>query len=761
MVQTILVLSRVLETETQRLFGGQAEDDAGSSAPEAPSAAKTATEKNTRASSRNAAKQNTAATTTTTTPKKNAVPDTCLALFRVCMAWIAAQHEDIITFKEHLAPHLADMHRSVTRCLSLFIELIAATEASPTPYLLPEDVEVIGLAPLDTWTALRESDAPDSAFKPCFDEEGVDRRGDAYETLARIYDIVECTVRLIGNPGFPWVLETAHEGGREVTRISYAEDYAQAPSAGAVAAAGTPTAITIPAAALQPTPQPAANVQQPRRRGGQQRQLKKQQQQQQQQVEVIQASQTPRPSQTAQAAPPPQIATPTVAAQASGRPLPAVLSTSYKDMDDDDFLPGSMKEPTRLSAESAAFSPAASAAYVPSAATITAPDASDAELDLLESAAYSRVENFLSPPELHPHAALGGPMQAATPSSSSYGMHTTTADDVFGQLQTPHVSGISAAAKPIPSAPWADNGYAHSLGYYPVSQAGPTLLSLNTQNQQPSAGQAMRPPANVEEQLAFLTVAKQQELQYTAAAAATAASATVPPTSYYGIDSSSRGFPSALSPVGGASTRTMSPPSARLGGGPGGFVNPWATTTTTTTTNGNANGSRLLPQQLQQAQAASLGIGSLADAGQHSPSSLLYAGSFGLSSALSSLPSVHSPRGLPGRQPVSVSSASSAYDAFYGGMSPHRSPSNGHYSAATAPASRPFGSMGAPSPSSTTGQWNDAATAWGRGTPVGKDDPTHFRNAVRPTGLMEDTTAYDRQALLSALYDDEGPRGGA
>ena len=54
--------------------------------------------------------------------------------------------------------------------------------------------------------------------------------------------------------------------------------------------------------------------------------------------------------------------------------------------------------------------------------------------------------------------------------------------------------------------------------------------------------------------------------------------------------------------------------------------------------------------------------------------------------------------------------------------------------------------------------WRQATTGWGRGDIASKDDPTHFRNAIRETGLMDSSREYDRNAIMGALLDDKPER---
>lgn len=865
MVQTILVLSRVLETETQRLFEEPAPEEEAPAAPAAPApaasapaaapkakpAAPAASEgKNNRTHARGGrGGDSSKPQDKKASPKKSSPPDTCLALFRVCMAWIAIHQEDLVKFKDYLAPHVADMHRSITRCMTLFVEIISATDAMPVSYLLPEDAEVIGLAPLESWVALHES-GPETPFKRHCNEEGVERKDAAHETLARIYDIVECTVRLVHNPDFPWELKIVQEDGRNVTKVLFTENHVpmlqtaipitpSGPSVPATAQETTtsPLASTQPRAASGTTPPSARSANQPttntntrgRNRNKRQQDARKTPQPQADTVQIKKparqqappaAQAQPRPPSAAQVSseipavpavtiaspesvtlPPlstitaPTNVTPSIPANTINTPraitrLPqqAPRKASYKDFDnDDDFFVDPNEEakppPRPLSRVSSVAPP-----------SHHAPSESEVDFaDTVDDATYSRLETFLSPPELHPYNPSTTPphvqqqrqqqqmqqmqqMQAleqqqqmqqlhrlqqlqlmqqmqqmsqmsqmsqmpSMQSSSSFGMNTSTAEDVFGQLQTPsnasaaRVPSAAVGARAIPSSPWTNtqqtsasantntnssanaNGYSNSLGYYSPYGGAPGLNG--TPQLQPA-----RPHANIEEQLAFLTVNKQNERKFSSASAAATSPLPLPSmpsmpsttsmgmrqpssgglapvnngrlgSSSYGpdaYDGFARGFPSALSPVG-ASKQPHSPMN--------GFSNPWGQ------------------------PPASSGAGGPSAA----PGNMMYSSNFTMNS-MNSLPPV---------QGLTPHGGYRGYDAIYGSQYP---------SAASSSASA-FGSASAASGQGPSQAWQDAST-WRRTSSI-RDDPTHFRNAVRSTGLMEDTNAYDRNALMSAL----------
>ncbi len=286
--------------------------------------------------------------------------DTRLPLLRISMAWLRACQKDIVEYKLYLDPYVSDMHKVLTRCLSLFVQVLSGAEVTSAPYLLPEDVETVGLVSLDDWAALHSSSGD---LKPRFDDLGVQRQSSELETLARIYDIVHRGVALVGNDAFPWVANTTQQGSQEVMTISYAEDYQSAgppmplPNTARVDVGGLPASIDVPDnTGLDEFASEALGQ--------------------------LRLGQSTRP-------------------------------TGPSDSPGIDF-----QEP---------------------------PLGSDLNVDI---ETYNRVQNFLTPPEIPADAQL-------RESSSSYGMHSATADEVFGQLQLPtSPAAVPGTAKTFPGLPW-------------------------------------------------------------------------------------------------------------------------------------------------------------------------------------------------------------------------------------------------------------------------------------------------------------------
>ena len=146
-----------------------------------------------------------------------------LPLLRVAVAWVFACRKELVECQEHLEPYVSGMHRALTRCLSVFMEPGPQPSMRSAPYLLPEDVETIGLASFDNWSALRlEVNGP---YKPHYGEAGVERDSRSEEDLARIYDIIQCGTQLVHLQDFPWIATRSSKDGSYVTTVAYSGDH--------------------------------------------------------------------------------------------------------------------------------------------------------------------------------------------------------------------------------------------------------------------------------------------------------------------------------------------------------------------------------------------------------------------------------------------------------------------------------------------------------------------------------------------------------
>ncbi|KAL1871723.1 hypothetical protein VTK73DRAFT_1863 [Phialemonium thermophilum] len=133
-----------------------------------------------------------------------------LPVFRVYMAWLCKYRSHVVQFQAHLEPHIRDMYKATSLALTGLFELVGDTIAvsKRVRYLLPEDVETLGLP------CLNSPDLP-VVCRLSFDPvEGVPkpRREDLNDVEAkpedvaftRCLDILSCAIILASDDTFPF-----------------------------------------------------------------------------------------------------------------------------------------------------------------------------------------------------------------------------------------------------------------------------------------------------------------------------------------------------------------------------------------------------------------------------------------------------------------------------------------------------------------------------------------------------------------------------
>ncbi|KAH7040989.1 uncharacterized protein B0I36DRAFT_379833 [Microdochium trichocladiopsis] len=136
-----------------------------------------------------------------------------LALLRMYIAWIYTVRSDIVEYRAFLEPHASDVYRLLADSLTLFNEYVDQfSDTLKSAYLLPEDVEAIGLRPLEDrrlplfFHVLEESDTRTykkfKVRKQRKEELGANHSVQT-ETVWRIRDIVYCGILLAGSTHFP------------------------------------------------------------------------------------------------------------------------------------------------------------------------------------------------------------------------------------------------------------------------------------------------------------------------------------------------------------------------------------------------------------------------------------------------------------------------------------------------------------------------------------------------------------------------------
>ncbi|KXJ97213.1 hypothetical protein Micbo1qcDRAFT_191765 [Microdochium bolleyi] len=136
-----------------------------------------------------------------------------LGFLRIYIAWIYTVRSDIVEYRDFLEPQISDVYRLLADSLTLLNTY--ASQCSGTiqsQYLLPEDIEAIGLRPLNDrklplflWVGTTAEMQPPKKYKTRkLRKEAVGVAHSIHtETVWRIRDIVCCGILLAGSAHFP------------------------------------------------------------------------------------------------------------------------------------------------------------------------------------------------------------------------------------------------------------------------------------------------------------------------------------------------------------------------------------------------------------------------------------------------------------------------------------------------------------------------------------------------------------------------------
>jgi protein SMG7 len=148
--------------------------------------------------------------------KPTQVIDNGLPLFRVYSSWLVALRVELMSAEESLEPYIRDMYRNVAKTISLLCEIYGRENLAICQYLLAEDIEMIGLTPLNDSQlppgcrlnylddVQRLKPPPDLYEGHVFDEHG--------EKLCRILDIIQCGFFLANDSKFPFTYSQTPKG---------------------------------------------------------------------------------------------------------------------------------------------------------------------------------------------------------------------------------------------------------------------------------------------------------------------------------------------------------------------------------------------------------------------------------------------------------------------------------------------------------------------------------------------------------------------
>lgn len=597
--------------------------------------------------------------------------ETILPLARIYMAWLFIYRSDIVEYQNHLGHYVFDMYRALAQSLTMMAREFKSVLAA-SPYLLAEDVEALGIKPFDdaklasSVCRIHHESGKDN-FKPHWEDTGRPKNTPEQETNSRLYDLINCGFSLALDERFPLGITTStSQGSGEAITISYLEG-------GKVL-----MPIQEPNGASQAVDEQLA----------------------QSQGHSAASRDDPIPVQT----------------RGSDRNVKGAAAAVRENAG---------YGHTRTSPGSEGLRQTAVDRSHP---VVNDPLETESDLSLhfrMEHMVDDLLDEDESALSAHPERGFEVGLD-----DSSYGMHSATAERVFGGLQM-QGHDVNATFGVSSRTPW------DSYQAFPRPGA-PQRNSTKTPQHGTTAGLHTSSPSN-------------------------APGATRPSV----LQPSVPAFVPGAQPQSGSDERSFSPASAsgfgnQFGQAGLGFGRP------SSGFSGSARDGRghvrqklggstdssgvspfLSPKGDARAYRIATGPQNADEKGKSvSPSSGFGWGNGSFSTTFSQnasgLPSVNSPYGLP--------------SAGFDGAFAHRDLS-ANYQTYSAPANN-WSQYQQPSNLNLVSNGNvyNATTAYGRGDVASKDDPTHFRNAVRGTSMataVAEADAYDRAILESALIDDQ------
>lgn len=159
-----------------------------------------------------------------------------LRFLRIYIAWIYTVRSDIVQYRDFLEPHISEVYRLLADSLTLLnTYAYQCSDTIHSQYLLPEDIEAVGLQPLNDSKLplfLRVEDTTDT--QPTKRRKTRKSRKEALglsycedtETVWRIRDIVYCGILLAGSAHFPVSITVVkYPDGRKVEGWVFTDEH--------------------------------------------------------------------------------------------------------------------------------------------------------------------------------------------------------------------------------------------------------------------------------------------------------------------------------------------------------------------------------------------------------------------------------------------------------------------------------------------------------------------------------------------------------
>lgn len=619
--------------------------------------------------------------------KFSAFTENILPLMRMYMTWLYIHRTDVVDYQEHLGPYVFDMYRTLAQSLSLVAKEFSGEQMSASPYLLEEDVVALGMKPFadpDLPPVCRIHYLPGkNIFKPHWEDNGLAKNTAEEEMRGRVFELMHVGFSLAFDERFPLGIKTPADGSSDAIAISYIEG------------GKVPAPVQEPIIISQPTQLEVTQEDAPH------------DQTEQENIDVKQLEGQFRNLQ------------------------PSQDESLTQNTSCDNNVGANVTPVVGSNGRGHARVPSSSETYHTTRPYQPTPhDLLETESDL---SLYAQMHSMVADLVDEDNSNLN--METTRQEGPSYGMHPTTADQVFGNIQTQRNSFSDTLGNTVAPAwdPFMDQ-----------SRPGTHAKSANTTPQiGTTAGLHISSPRNISAAMGVSTLQPNVP----------AFTPNVRPQTGSDLQSF---FPAGnTTPLGNPFGQTglgFGRPSSGLSGtlrGGSGFSH--ARQRLGGSTDSSATSSFLSPKGTTSAYQIVAGTQNVGDRKSMSPplgpplglglSSHSFSTVFSQTS--SGLPPVNSPYGLLGAQ---LDGATGQRETFpYYQAFPAQLDNSALYKQ--------------PNNLSTVCNGNvyDATTAFGRGDVSTKDDPTHFRNAVRKTNMaaaVAEADAYDRAILERALADD-------
>ncbi|VBB86792.1 Putative protein of unknown function [Podospora comata] len=378
-----------------------------------------------------------------------------LPFLRVYMAWLCFYSTELKQYQEHLEPQFGDMCKMLSMALGLLLEFVANAQepGKIVPWRFAEDELTLGVNCLNG-PELKGCQLYCDPFskqpKPRRDESPEDEYSNDDITWSRMLHIALCAFEL-ATPGSPFPLVTATASSKDAegyATVVYHEGPKQLPPS------------------VQ-SPQPASSA----------------------------------PRTTAAPAPPAAVATPAhVPAEVVAVPSP---SDSVELSEDQEFYGERLRRASVIAKHSTSKRNAQPAAQSestshPAEAIRASQPAQNSDFLPIENQIFNILNDFLSPPETRSAQKPETPTRLVPEDSTSYGMGSSTANEVFGAVSSsPGPNPGSATGKTFPTLPWSyfldsgaggpaqknggrsagSNGWDTAMSTRPASQGSPAHLA--------------------------------------------------------------------------------------------------------------------------------------------------------------------------------------------------------------------------------------------------------------------------------------------